>query len=68
MYTPHTYPIALLMMLFSMLCWGSWANTQKIDKINRGDSSCTIGVTCGAFWRARFFSVLPSAGRILMLL
>jgi len=19
-------------MLFSMLCWGSWANTQKIDK------------------------------------
>jgi glucose uptake protein len=20
------------MMLFSMLCWGSWANTQKIDK------------------------------------
>jgi glucose uptake protein len=20
------------MMLLSMLCWGSWANTQKIDK------------------------------------
>jgi Zn-dependent alcohol dehydrogenase len=32
MYTPHTYPVALLMMLVSMLCWGSWANTQKIDK------------------------------------
>jgi glucose uptake protein len=32
MYAPHTYPIALLMMLVSMLCWGSWANTQKIDK------------------------------------
>ena len=32
MYTPHTYPIALAMMLVSMLCWGSWANTQKIDK------------------------------------
>jgi glucose uptake protein len=32
MYTPHTYPVALLMMLASMLCWGSWANTQKIDK------------------------------------
>jgi len=32
MYIPHTYPIALLMMLVSMLCWGSWANTQKIDK------------------------------------
>jgi len=24
--------VALLMMLFSMLCWGSWANTEKIDK------------------------------------
>jgi glucose uptake protein len=32
MYTPHSYPVALLMMLVSMLCWGSWANTQKIDK------------------------------------
>jgi glucose uptake protein len=32
MYVPHTYPVALLMMLVSMLCWGSWANTQKIDK------------------------------------
>src|SRR6202050_4487436 len=31
MYTPHTYPVALVMMLVSMLCWGSWANTQKID-------------------------------------
>lgn len=35
MYTPHTYPVALLMMLVSMLCWGSWANTQKIDKVWR---------------------------------
>ena len=32
MYTPHAYPVALLMMLVGMLCWGSWANTQKIDK------------------------------------
>jgi glucose uptake protein len=32
MYIPHRYLVALLMMLFSMLCWGSWANTQKIDK------------------------------------
>ena len=35
MYTPHSYPVALLMMLLSMLCWGSWANTQKIDKARR---------------------------------
>jgi len=32
MYIPQTYSAALLMMLVSMLCWGSWANTQKIDK------------------------------------
>jgi len=32
MYIPQTYSAALIMMLVSMLCWGSWANTQKIDK------------------------------------
>jgi glucose uptake protein len=32
MYLPQTYAAALLLMLLSMLCWGSWANTQKIDK------------------------------------
>ena len=31
LFTPHTYPMALLLMMLSMLCWGSWANTQKID-------------------------------------
>ena len=30
MFTPQTYSIALLLMTLSMLCWGSWANTQKI--------------------------------------
>ncbi len=32
MFIPHTYSAALILMLASMLCWGSWANTQKIDK------------------------------------
>jgi glucose uptake protein len=31
MFTPQTYPAALALMLLSMLCWGSWANTQKAD-------------------------------------
>ena len=31
MYIPQTYAPTLLLMLLSMLCWGSWANTQKID-------------------------------------
>ncbi len=32
MFIPQSYPAALGMMLISMLCWGSWANTQKIDR------------------------------------
>ena len=30
MFIPQVYSIALLMMLLSMICWGSWANTQKL--------------------------------------
>jgi glucose uptake protein len=30
MLLPHTYEAALLLMLVSMLCWGSWANTLKL--------------------------------------
>jgi glucose uptake protein len=30
MYQPESYGIALVMMVVSMLCWGSWANTMKL--------------------------------------
>jgi glucose uptake protein len=30
MFLPETYEAALLLMLLSMLCWGSWANTLKL--------------------------------------
>lgn len=30
MYQPEGYGIALLFMIGSMLCWGSWANTMKL--------------------------------------
>jgi glucose uptake protein len=30
MFLPQTYQAALLLMLLSMLCWGSWANTLKL--------------------------------------
>jgi glucose uptake protein len=30
MLLPHTYEAALLLMIASMLCWGSWANTLKL--------------------------------------
>jgi glucose uptake protein len=29
MFTPQSFPIALLMMITSAICWGSWANTYK---------------------------------------
>ncbi len=32
MFVPSTYAAALFMMILSMVCWGSWANTQKLTK------------------------------------
>jgi len=32
MYIPSTYTLALLMAILTMVCWGSWANTQKLCK------------------------------------
>ena len=29
MFTPHSFDVALLMMITSTVCWGSWANTYK---------------------------------------
>jgi glucose uptake protein len=82
MFTPHSYPAAVLMMLFSMLCWGSWANTEKIDKTWRfelfywdftwGILACAIffGLTMGRTdpsAPASFFHNLDSAsGRSLL--
>ena len=31
MILPHTYIVTLLVLFFSMACWGSWANTQKMS-------------------------------------
>jgi glucose uptake protein len=30
MFLPETYQITLVLMILSMLCWGSWANTLKL--------------------------------------
>jgi glucose uptake protein len=32
MFTPDSFGIALLMMVTSTICWGSWANTYKLTK------------------------------------
>lgn len=30
MVTIHSYPMAVLLCVLTMICWGSWANTQKL--------------------------------------
>jgi len=30
MFTVDSYPVAIMMCIVTMLCWGSWANTQKL--------------------------------------
>ena len=30
MVTVESYPVAVVMCIITMLCWGSWANTQKL--------------------------------------
>jgi len=32
MFTPATFGVAMLMMVTSTVCWGSWANTYKLTK------------------------------------
>ena len=32
MYIPDSYLAAVVMMFITMICWGSWANTQKLAK------------------------------------
>ena len=50
MILPTTYMAALLLSLFTMLCWGSWANTQKL---------------AGTKWRFELFYVDYSVGVFL---
>lgn len=30
MFIPQTYPLAIILCVITMLCWGSWGNTQKL--------------------------------------
>lgn len=34
MLTIHSYPIAVALCVLTMICWGSWANTQKLAARN----------------------------------
>lgn len=54
MFLPQTYEAALLLMILSMLCWGSWPNTIKLCLTYRFQLfywDFTIGIAAGAlFW------------------
>ena len=63
MYQPEAYGIALVFMIGSMLCWGSWANTMKLTPgwafqlfywdyvIGIIAASLLWGLTLGSCWR-----------------
>jgi glucose uptake protein len=54
MLLPGTYPVALCLMILTMLCWGSWANTLKLCPGYRFQLfywDYAIGMAVGAvFW------------------
>ncbi len=53
MLIPGTYQVALLLMILSAVCWGSWANTQKL---------------AGSKWRFELFYLDYTAGAFLFAL
>jgi glucose uptake protein len=60
-FLPHSYALALAMMIASTVCWGSWANTYKLTRGYRFElfywdyaigivvASLTWGLTLGSF-------------------
>ncbi|MES2212262.1 MAG: GRP family sugar transporter [Pseudomonadota bacterium] len=51
MYVPHDYLTATILMFVTMVCWGSWANTQKLTQHGRFELfywDYTIGLVLGS--------------------
>ena len=66
MYQPEVYGIALLFMIISMLCWGSWANTMKLCSGYRFQLfywDYVIGLIVGAVVWGGTLGSFGSAGR-----
>src|SRR5262249_49776003 len=62
---PQTYVASLVLMIFSMLCWGSWANTFKLAGNWRFELfyfDYSIGVLLAAGIAAFTFGTLGSDG------
>jgi len=62
---PHTYGVALLLTILTMLCWGSWANVLKLAKGWRFELlyyDYSIGVALGAALAGLTFGTWGSDG------
>jgi glucose uptake protein len=66
MYQPETYGVALLFMILSMLCWGSWANSMKLCPGYRFQLfywDYTIGLIGGAILWGSTLGSMGTVGR-----
>lgn len=66
MFQPETYSIALALMLTTMLCWGSWANTMKLCPGYRFQLfywDYVIGLIAGALLWGATLGTVGSIGR-----
>jgi glucose uptake protein len=66
MYQPETYGLALLFMILSMLCWGSWANSMKLCPGYRFQLfywDYVIGLVAGAVLWGSTLGSLGTVGR-----
>lgn len=62
---PHTYGMALMLTILTMLCWGSWANVLKLAKGWRFELlyyDYSIGVALGAALAGLTFGTWGSDG------
>ncbi len=66
MYQPETYGLALLFMILSMFCWGSWANSMKLCPGYRFQLfywDYVIGLVAGAVLWGSTLGSLGTVGR-----
>jgi glucose uptake protein len=66
LFQPETYAVALSLMIITMLCWGSWANTMKLCPAYRFQLfywDYVIGLVLGALLWGMTLGSMGSVGR-----
>ena len=49
MFIVNSYALAVLFCFITMMCWGSWGNTQKLASARAGATNFSIGTTSSAW-------------------